>query len=130
VEEHMVASPALLAILAVLALAGVPELRAGFGLLGQPGVLIPGVGVGLLSEGTGIFGGLVLLDPRENTFAVPVNRASSILAGVVGSLALAAMFGSPLPPARELLGAGLVLLAIVVLATPSLLGHAHLSRGR
>ena len=53
--------------------------------------------IGVLSQGTGIFGGLILLDRRENTFCVPVNRASSILAGVLASLSLAFFFGHRAP---------------------------------
>ncbi|MBS2031743.1 MAG: hypothetical protein JST54_27850 [Deltaproteobacteria bacterium] len=122
VEEHMVASPALLAILAVLALADLPHLRDGFARLLHPQLAGWGLLVGLLSEGTGVFGALVLLDPRESSFAVPVNRASSILAGVVGSLALAGLLGFAMPASSELVGAGLVVLAIGVLAAPGLLG--------
>ena len=42
-----------------------------------------------MSQGTGIFGGLVFLDPRENAFCVPVNRVSSVLGVLVASLVLA-----------------------------------------
>ena len=36
--------------------------------------------LGVLSERTGISGGLVFLDAREKTFTVPVSRAASVLA--------------------------------------------------
>ena len=77
--------------------------------------------VGLLSQGTGIFGGLILLDKRENTYCVPVNRSSSILAGVVASFSLAAWLGMAAPSAYELAGAGLVVAAILVLTIPPML---------
>src|SRR5207253_118026 len=76
--------------------------------------------VGILSQGTGIFGGLILLDKRENTYCVPVNRASSILAGVVAAFALWATLDQKPPPASELLGAGLIITAILFLTLPML----------
>ncbi|HMR11951.1 MAG TPA: hypothetical protein PKA88_39485, partial [Polyangiaceae bacterium] len=63
----------------------------------------------------------ILLDGRENSFCVPVNRASSILAGVCASLSLALLLGRRMPGPTELVGAGLVVAAIVVLSLPSIL---------
>lgn len=121
VEEQMVASPAI-----VLALAGVAvfggegavggEVRSGFVDVWSSGALLGGVAVGLLSQGTGIFGGLILLDPRENSFCVPVNRASSVLAGIVASYAMTLLLGATPVPASELGGAALILGAIAILA--------------
>lgn len=125
VEEQMVATPALVGTLAVLALLGgdgiLGELREGFTGFLSRGHLLEEVLVGLLSQGTGIFGGLILLDARENSFTVPVNRASSVLAGVVASWGLAAWMGLPGVGARELAGASLVIAAMGVLALPTLL---------
>ena len=60
----------------------------------------------------------ILIDGRENVFCVPVNRASSMLAGVLSTGALA-LFASGRPsPATELVGAGLMLVAVAVLALP------------
>ena len=72
--------------------------------------------IGVLSQGTGVFGGLVLLDARENSYCVPVNRASSVLAGIVASYALMWLVGQAPPGTRELVGAGLLLAAILVLS--------------
>lgn len=126
VEEQLVASPAALLFLALMAAfvpGGLAEgIRAGF----SPGAIWPWIVlVGLCSQGTGIFGGLILLDPRENSFCVPVNRASSMVAGVVGSFALALLFGQGTPPTRELIGAGLMIAATVVLAVGPKLGRAR-----
>jgi hypothetical protein len=126
VEEQMVATPAIVSVLALCALAGgdgiLGEIRAGFiELPRDPGALAAAVGVGLLSQGTGIFGGLILLDRRENTFCVPVNRASSVLAGLVASASLSSLLGLRQVPASELLGAGFVVAAILVLALPGLI---------
>jgi hypothetical protein len=118
VEEHIVTAPAALAVLAVLAVWGQGELMLAVrdGFLALPWAAVPSaILVGLLSEGTGVFGTLVFLDHSENTFSVPVNRCASILAGVVASAVLALWLGAPWPSAHELAGGGLVVLAIVVL---------------
>jgi len=122
VEEQMVASPAMLLLLVIVALA-VPgsignAIREGFTTFLGSSVVLHAVLIGLFSQGTGIFGGLILLDRRENTFSVPVNRSSSILAGVCASFALALTLGADYPSAHELVGAGLVITAILFLTLP------------
>lgn len=130
VEEQMVATPAIVCILAIGALVGeghiLLELRRGFTTFWGSGVVLAALAVGVLSQGTGITGGLILLDQRENSFCVPVNRASSLLAGLLSSFGLALWFGTSTPPARELVGAGLVVAAIAVLALPTI--RTRLSR--
>ncbi len=124
-EEQMVATPALILFLALLALwGGSPaalQVRAGFTTFFDRGVTLAAGAVGLLSLGTGIFGGLILLDRRENTFCVPVNRASSVLAGVVATLGLHLAFGSRMPSTHEWTGASLIVGAILVLSLPGVL---------
>lgn len=121
VEEQLVAAPAALLFTGVLALIGsegaLGQLREGFALR-DPMLLAVLFVVGVLSQGTGIFGGLILLDKRENTFCVPVNRASSVLAGVVASFALATLTDLSMPANPELFGAALVIAAILVLSLP------------
>jgi hypothetical protein len=123
-EEQMVASPALVAMLGLLALwnAGpvTGAIHAGFTTFFARGVTLPAIAVGVLSLGTGIFGGLILLDRRENTFCVPVNRASSILAGVAATLALHWALDLRLPSPHEWVGACLIVAAILVLSLPSI----------
>lgn len=122
VEEQMVATPAIVTFLVVLALVGQGDVmlsvRTGFGALRGSGAVSAAVLIGVLSQGTGIFGALILLDGRENAFCVPVNRASSVLAGVLASAALAFAGLAQQLPTSELLGAALVLGAIVALAIP------------
>ena len=124
VEEQMVATPAAAVVLGVLALVGGSEafltIRAGFTSFWSSGIVLPAIVVGLLSQGTGIFGGLILLDKRENTFCVPVNRASSILAGLGASYSLSLLLGNPPPSASELLGAALIVAAIAFLSVPGI----------
>jgi hypothetical protein len=125
VEEQMTATPALVCFLGAAALFGRGEVAAalarGFGHQWHNPLLWLVLLVGVLSQGTGVFGGLILLDRRENTFCVPVNRASSVLAGVLATVALGLAFGTAMPPHGELVGALLVIAAVVVLSMPTLL---------
>lgn len=122
VEEQLVATPAVLAMLVLGALVGQDaialEVRRGFTDVWGTAAMWPAVLVGLLSQATGIFGGLILLDRRENTFCVPVNRSSSILAGVLASFSLAWLLGQRTPSSAELLGAALIITAILFLTIP------------
>jgi drug/metabolite transporter (DMT)-like permease len=130
VEEQLVSTPAALLALGVLALVGTGALggiRAGFTQLPFSSQAPWAVVIGVLSQGTGIFGALVLLDKRENSFSVPVNRASSVLAGVLATVVLAALdFGKRLDW-HEAVGAALVLAAIAVLSVPGLLAARRAS---
>jgi hypothetical protein len=126
VEEQLVATPVAVVVIAGLALANAGSigvgLAEGFALADDLSTVPWIVLVGLCSQGTGIFGALVLLDARENTYSVPVNRASSVLAGVVAALALWVVLGAAAPDAGELAGAGLLLLAVLVLWAGPLFG--------
>jgi len=44
-----------------------------------------------------VFSLLILLDPRENTFCVPIERSASVLAGTAAAYILAAMSFSAAP---------------------------------
>lgn len=125
VEEQMTATPAVVLFLAVLAIVNhgpmMHDVRLGFTAFLHNGRLLTAILIGILSQGTGIFGGLILLDRRENTFCVPVNRASSVLAGVCASLALYFTLAKEPPGIREFVGALLVIAAILTLSIPSVL---------
>jgi drug/metabolite transporter (DMT)-like permease len=125
VEEQMTATPAVVFILAVIALINhgemMGDIRRGFTTFFLGDRVFEAIVIGLFSQGTGVFGGLILLDKRENSFCVPVNRASSILAGICASYALYLFLGKRPPSSVELAGAALVVCAIVVLSLPSLL---------
>jgi hypothetical protein len=125
-EEQLVAVPALLLVMAGLAVVGQGELmlafRRGFTTFWTDSGVVPyALLVGFLSQGTGIFGGLILLDKRDNTFCVPVNRSSSILAGLLASLMLTAAFGNPFPSLHQVAGAGLIIAALMFLSIPPIL---------
>ena len=125
----MVSAPALLLILGLGALflggeAGT-QLRAGFTTFWDRPVVLHGLAIGALSQGTGICGGLIFLDNRENTFCVPVNRASSVLAGLVTSYWLYAAYDYKPVPNNELWGAGLIIGAIGFLTIPQAIQKAR-----
>ena len=128
VEEQMTAAPAIVLTLAVLALLAsffphaiqLQQIRAGFTSFFERGLLGYALLIGILSQGTGIFGGLILLDGRENSFCVPVNRASSVLAGLLASVGLYVWLGEGFPAPQELFGALLVISAILFLSIPPL----------
>lgn len=125
VEEGLVSAPALLVAVALGALllggrAG-HELAAGFtSFFSRPSWPV-GLAIGVLSQGTGIFGGLIFLDARATSFCVPINRASSVLAVLGASLLLTALYDTAAPHAREWVGAGLLLVALAVLALPGII---------
>lgn len=124
VEEQMVATPVLVTLLAIGALIGQGEflgdLRAGFTTFFDRPVVLEGILIGLFSQGTGIFGGLVLLDKRENSYSVPVNRCASVLAGVAASYVIMIWLGGRGPSIHELMGAFLIVQAILFLTLPLL----------
>lgn len=125
VEEQMVATPVLVCLLAIGAAIGhgefLGDLRAGFTTFFDRPVVIEGILIGLFSQGTGIFGGLVLLDKRENSYSVPVNRCASVLAGVVASYVIQIWLDGPGPSVHELMGAFLIVQAILFLTLPLVL---------
>jgi hypothetical protein len=133
VEEQIVASPALLLLLLAIAASGVGTvgdvLRQGFVAYWHSPALWPLCSAGILSFLSAIFGTLVFLDHRENSFCVPVNRASSVLAGVLASY-LMLLFPDQLPPhTSQLAGAACVVLAIVFLSIPPVLSkRRHAAR--
>ncbi|MBX7096882.1 MAG: hypothetical protein K1X89_04135 [Myxococcaceae bacterium] len=120
VEEQLVATPAAVVALAAVALLAPSSLSAPLtrGFLEVPftSALAVLVVIGLCSQGTGVFGALVLLSPRENSFAVPLNRISSVVAGVGASLLVTALFGGEPLAAAEWWGAGVLALALLVLS--------------
>jgi drug/metabolite transporter (DMT)-like permease len=120
VEEKLVGIP--LAVLFLALLSGVGEGKAGsqlsFGFIdvwtsSQLGAISV---LSVLLFIVSIFSVVILLDKRENSFCVPMERSASILAGVIGSFVLAVFFGHKSPTSAELFGALLLVAAIVLLS--------------
>jgi len=134
VEEQMIATPSVFLLLTLLALVGPGIFPEGTGMLELSAGLRVGfvdvwsgpvwpwiIVIGVCSQFTGIFGGLILLDKRENTYCVPVNRSSSILAGVLASTSLALIFDAPWPSPHKLVGAAMIIGAILFLTIPPMM---------
>lgn len=120
VEEKMFALPASVIFLALISASGWGDQAGelGFGFIGVWGDSVIGwlVLIALTLTVVSIFSVLILLSPRENAYCVPLERASSLLAGVGGSLILAAWWGLRAPTPAELVGALLLIAAIVLLS--------------
>ncbi|MFO1013902.1 MAG: hypothetical protein U1E50_09065 [Caulobacteraceae bacterium] len=78
--------------------------------------------VSILLFAVSVVAAIILLDPRENTYCVPMERSASILAGVGASFVLAWFFGKPAPTGPELIGAGLLVAAVFLLSIGPRLG--------
>ncbi len=120
VEEKMVAIPVAVAVLALLTSLGLgaQDSELGYGFIriwgsGQMGYIFL---LAVLLVALSIFALLILLDPRENTFCVPLERSASILAGMAAAYVLAWQGLGAAPTAPELVGAGLLIAAIVLLS--------------
>jgi len=122
-EEQLVANIALLLGLFIAGLFGIGkgqdtilgQLWQGFVSFPFKGYFWPAFAIGIFSYGTGLFGSLIYLDKRENTFTVPANRATSVLAGVISTYLLAIFFNQKYPSADQLIGAALIIGAILFL---------------
>lgn len=80
--------------------------------------LMPALLIGVLYAGLYIFGTLIYLDKRENTFCIPLNRGSSLLAGVAASYWLSVVFAMA-PPSGAQLIAVLPIAAALALLSPA-----------
>ncbi len=124
VEETMVSTPMLVVILALFTLVKGKigaDVRLGWtGHWDQPYLWALAL-IGMMSQGTGFFGTLVFLDKSENTYCIPVNRSSSVLAGVAASMLLTLFPGQRLPAPTEFVGAGVMIVSILFLTVPPLL---------
>ncbi len=128
-EEQLVANPVLLIALFVVGVMGIggdPEsitnqVWQGFVSFPFKGFFLVTFLIGVFSYGTGLFGSLIFLDKRENTFTVPANRASSILAGVLATYLLYIYYGQKAPNIYHLTGAALIIGAILFLMYRSMI---------
>lgn len=120
VGESMVALIALPAITLILAAIGrgpfMLDLRRGWlGMLELP-ALVPALTIGALYAVLFVFGTLIYLDRRENTFCIPLNRSSSLLAGIVAGGVLHTFYGFPPVPATQIAAAAAIALALLLLS--------------
>jgi drug/metabolite transporter (DMT)-like permease len=120
VEEKVVALPMSVAALAVISALGIGgqsgQLGWGFVSVWADPVILPLIAIGTTLTVISVFAIVILLDPRENAYCVPLERAASLVAGVGGALLLAWFWGLPHPRTAELIGAGILIAAIVLLS--------------
>lgn len=137
VEEQMIATPALLLMLGIVAMIGLGRAGAGFrqgftSFLGSD-MLGPALLVGLSYAGLLICTTFIFLDRRENTFCIPMHCGSSMLAGIVAVYGLTLLYNQPPPGAPQLVGSGLIITALAFLSPlhhlPERLGRVF-GRGR
>lgn len=124
VEEKLVGIPAAIIILALLPLLNMggpmgdqgQALQFGFidvwsssqiGWIALAAVLLFAISIVAL---------IILLNPAENTYCVPLERSASILAGIAAAYVLSWMLGAPAPRNAELFGAVLLIAAVVLLS--------------
>ncbi len=120
VEEQLVAMLFLVAIPAVFALIGkgeiMMELRQGFTGFFTSSMTLPALLIGAFYACLYCFGTLIYLDCRENTYCIPLNRGSSLLAGFCSSYVLTWSFGLKQPSVAQLGSMSLLVVALLLLS--------------
>jgi drug/metabolite transporter (DMT)-like permease len=119
VEEKIIALPMSIVVLALVSFAGfgnqAGELAWGFTAVWRDPVIWPLLGVAFTLTIVSVFAAIILLDKSENTYCVPLERSSSLLAGLVAAYLLYWGWGLPRPTTAELIGALLLIGAILLL---------------
>jgi drug/metabolite transporter (DMT)-like permease len=120
VEEKIVAMPLAILGLALVTLSPLgsqgAQLNWGFVEAWSSDALPMLLLLALVFLGVAVFAALILLDPRENTFCVPFERAASILAGTITAYLMTWLFGHAAPTRMELFGTVLLIGAIALLS--------------
>jgi hypothetical protein len=120
VEEKIVGTP--LAVVALWLVTISPlagqgaEISWGFGAVWTSSAMPYLIPLSVAFFAVTVFSAVILLNPRENTFCVPFERAASILAGIFAAYILAFGFGQPYPTSAEMVGVVLLIAAIVLLS--------------
>jgi hypothetical protein len=135
VEEKIIALPLSVVALALLGSTGLgsqaDELLWGFTRAWTDPVFLPLVAIGLTLTIISVFAAIILLDPRENSYCVPLERSASLLAGLAAAWLLHLLWNQPMPTGTEIAGAALLIAAIILLAVaPRLSGEVRRSRAR
>jgi hypothetical protein len=118
-EEKLIALPMSVVALAAVSFMGLgsqgDELAWGFTRAWTDPVFWLLAGGGFTLTIISVFAAVILLNPRENSYCVPLERSSSLLAGLAAAYVLHLFWNQPAPTGSELIGAGLLLAAIVLL---------------
>lgn len=125
IEEMLSVMLIILVIPLVLALIGQGDfmlsIREGYISFFSSGILFPALIIGVLYSCLYIFGSRIYLDQRENTFCIPINRCASLLAGVTAAIILSIVFEKQFYSTTQLIGAVVLILAIITLSTPKII---------
>jgi drug/metabolite transporter (DMT)-like permease len=120
VEEKIVALPLSILALYLLAASGISkqadQLTNGFIHVWSDPVIWKLAVNGFLLTIISVLAAIILLDKRENSYCVPLERSASLLAGIIAALVMAWVWGLPQPTTAELTGAGILIGAIFLLA--------------
>jgi len=118
VEEKLIALP--LGLLALMTVISFGADAGGFAAIAQihwsPPLEFAALGMGALMATASLLTALILLNARENSFCVPLERASSLLAGLGAAWLLHLAWNQAVPTSEEMSGAVLLLLAVTLLA--------------
>ncbi|MEO6184763.1 MAG: hypothetical protein ABIP38_00375, partial [Steroidobacteraceae bacterium] len=118
-EEKLIALPMSIVALAAVSWVGFgaqsDELAWGFTRAWGDRVFPLLAGGGFTLTIISVFAAIILLSPRENSYCVPLERSSSLLAGLAAAFVLHWIWGQPSPTHTELGGAALLLAAILLL---------------
>jgi len=120
VEEQMVATPALLTVLAIFAWIGKGDAMMGFHrgfttFLGSSAV-VPAILVGLSYAALCVCTTFIFLDRRENTFCISMHCGSSLLSGIVASYVLSVLYNQKPTSTAQYASAGLIVIALALLS--------------
>jgi len=93
-------------------------LRRGFATFwtAHPAAVVPVVLIGVFYGCHNIFGTLIYLDGRENTFCIPLFCGASFLAGYSAVFLLSIFFAFPTPPMSQLVSSAMIISALVLLS--------------
>lgn len=120
VEEKIVALPIAIIVLALLSVSGLGDqansLTNGFFLVWSDPIIVYLIAGAVTLTVVSVFAAIILLDKRENTYCVPLERSASLLAGVSGAWILALGWGLDAPTTTEMIGASVLILAIILLS--------------
>lgn len=120
VEEKVIALPISIVALAALGASGLGTQSGAlswgfFGVWSSPAIL-PIMGIATTLTIVSVFAAIILLDARENSYCVPLERAASLLAGILAAYILAIFWDLEMPTTAEVIGAAILTLAIVLLS--------------
>ncbi len=122
VQEILVTIVLLPLIPAAMALFGTSSashaLRRGFTTfwIEHPAAVVPVLLIGIFYALHNIFGTLIYLDGRENTFCIPLFCGASFLAGYAAIVLLSLFFAFHAPPMTQLVSSGMIGFALLLLS--------------